>query len=208
MENRNDILNDSQVLSVKIILFSFTKFLLRPIQALTINLCSLHCANLTKKHTTMKNIVTFIIILLALVTNAQELKYTQVKEEISNYLKIHSKTISNKLELQGFEIVSFRILEITPSPEHESIFEDFGLSHTDYLVKSNTEILKEESGDILTISTEASFSKILDTYQIDYIKLIGVKLNEEYKCFENDELYLLQDLQGFCFSANNIVSNE
>lgn len=158
----------------------------------------------------MKSIVTFIIILLALVTNAQELKYTQVKETISNSLKRYSKDISNKLELldfKGFEILNFRILEITPSPEHESIFEDFGLSYTDYLVKSYAEIsFKQQTDNNLTVLTETSFSKILDTYQIDYIKLTGIKLNGEYICFENKDLFIPEELKSFCNPVDNQIA--
>ncbi len=150
----------------------------------------------------MKKIITTLILFMTLSMTSQELSYDRIKERIN--LSVQSNLSSIKIFLdkydstKNFEISNIRILEVKPLIENSSIFEDFGIGCDDYLVKVSLEFIAYQS-NFRSLITEFKVNKILDSFEIDYIKVIGICYPDgKYNYIEDDSSYIVKELAYHC----------
>jgi hypothetical protein len=200
------------------------KITLRGIRPLTLNLCSLHCAKLAlnsitniNKDTNMKTtIITITLAIISYTSIAQDLKHQEIKEKIYTSIEANFPNRFNSYQelknifygrcneypkhcqkLRFNEMTDFRIIEVvsdkentkaniidTPSNNHYKIEASFDFSY-------KTEKIDHYGNGIV----ECVIQKVIDGYEIDYIKIIGVKgLHEYYESVEDGKFYILNQL--------------
>ncbi len=160
----------------------------------------------------MKKIIATLILFTTLSMTSQGLSYDRIKEKVNTSIQHNLsriKVLLNKYDsTKSFETSNIRILEVKPLAQGSSIFEDLGIGCDDYLVLSSLEFITNH-GNFRSLITEFKMSKILDSFEINYIKAIGIcDPDGKYNCLEDDNLYILEELAYHCDFEGKKAANE
>jgi hypothetical protein len=152
----------------------------------------------------MKNTIIVIIALTSFCINAQELNHKQIKERIENSVNANFPVQFNSYrslrnifygkcdrypkhcqKLKFGSITDFRIISVDKvTQENYTVKASLGFSY-------HAESYDHYGAAIL----ESEIKKVLDGYEIDYIKLIGHKgIREYYEPIREEEYYILNRL--------------
>lgn len=162
----------------------------------------------------MKTIIITAIIISAFSVNAQKLKHKEIKEIIYNSIESNFPSRFNSYrelkdifygkcneypkhckKLKFDKITDFRI--IGEENEGEEMAPSNSTFSNHLIIKASFDF-SYKAGNIDHYGNgivECSLRKIMDGYEIDYIKITGVKgLHEYYKSVESEEFYILNRL--------------
>ena len=157
-------------------------------------------------------IITAILIISTISVNSQELKHSEIKERIYSSIEANFSNRFNTYiglkdifygkcneykkhcqKLKFDKITDFRIIEIANKEgiELDNLSNDYYRVEASFDFSYNAEKIDHYGNGIV----ECVIQKVIDGYEIDYIKIIGVKgLHEYYESVEDEEFYILNRL--------------